>query len=166
MQPYNFNYNYGNPYMMNNMGQQQQYLQRLQMLEQQNQPYMNSMQQQPYGQVMPQSSSLQGKIVDSIEVVRATDVDMTGAVTYFPQSDGQAIYTKQLQPDGRSKVETYIRVEDNNTTNQQNNYNIDNLINNFQEMRLDLSNQIAELKAMVSPPVNNVPNVRNKEVTK
>lgn len=165
MQPYNFNYNYGNPYMMNNMGQQQQYLQRLQMLEQQNQPYMNSMQQQPYGQVMPQSSSLQGKIVDSIEVVRATDVDMTGAVTYFPQSDGQAIYTKQLQPDGRSKVETYVRVEDNNT-NQQNNYNIDSLINNFQEMRLDLSNQIAELKAMVSPPVNNVPNVRNKEVTK
>lgn len=165
MQPYNLNYNYGNPYMMNNMGQQQQYLQRLQMLEQQNQPYMNSMQQQPYGQVMPQSSSLQGKIVDSIEVVRATDVDMTGAVTYFPQSDGQAIYTKQLQPDGRSKVETYVRVEDNNT-NQQNNYNIDSLINNFQEMRLDLSNQIAELKAMVSPPVNNVPNVRNKEVTK
>lgn len=165
MQPYNLNYNYGNPYMMNNMGQQQQYLQRLQMLEQQNQPYMNSMQQQPYGQVMPQSSSLQGKIVDSIEVVRATDVDMTGAVTYFPQSDGQAIYTKQLQPDGRSKVETYVRVEDNNT-NQQNNYNIDSLINNFQEMRLDLSNQIAELKAMVSPPVNNVPNVKNKEVTK
>lgn len=168
MQPYQMNYGYGynNPYQFNT-GMNNSYMQRLQMLEQQTQPYMNTMQQQqPFGQVMQQASGLQGKIVDGLDVVKATDVDMTGAVTYYPQSDGQAIYTKQLQPDGRSRIDTYVRIE-NNKKATENNINVENLMNNFEAMRLDLTNQIAELKAIIAPPAKSNVNIsKSKEETK
>ena len=50
---------------------------------------------------------LQGKVVDSIDVVKATDVTLDGSVCYFPLIDGSAIITKQLQPDGTSKIVVY-----------------------------------------------------------
>lgn len=50
---------------------------------------------------------LQGKSVDSIDVVKATDVTLDGSVCYFPLIDGSAIITKQLQPDGTSKITVY-----------------------------------------------------------
>ena len=58
--------------------------------------YMNQMQnayQKPLG--------LQGKTVDNIEVVKATDIPL----------DGSAIVTKQLQPDGTSRMIVYKPVE-------------------------------------------------------
>lgn len=50
------------------------------------------------------ASSLQGKQVDSLEVVKATDVPFDGSISYFPLTDGSAIVTKQLQIDGTSKI--------------------------------------------------------------
>ncbi len=50
---------------------------------------------------------LQGKSVDSIDVVKATDVALDGSVCYFPLIDGSAIITKQLQQDGTSKITVY-----------------------------------------------------------
>lgn len=55
----------------------------------------------PQQQVPPM---LMGKQVDSIDVVRATDVPFDGSVSYFPLTDGSAIVTKQLQMDGTSKI--------------------------------------------------------------
>lgn len=49
-------------------------------------------------------NGLQGKQVDSVDVVRATDVPFDGSVSYFPLTDGSAIVTKQLQMDGTSKI--------------------------------------------------------------
>jgi len=65
--------------------------------------------QQPLAQNIPQynQSVLQGKSVDSIDVVKATDVTLDGSVCYFPLIDGSAIITKQLQPDGTSKITVY-----------------------------------------------------------
>lgn len=68
-------------------------------------PYMN----QPY---MRQSqfnnrTTLQGKTVDSIEVVKAADIPLDGSISYFPLMDGSGIVTKQLQQDGTSKVIVY-----------------------------------------------------------
>ena len=51
--------------------------------------------------------SLQGKSVDSIEVVKAMDIPLDGSVSYFPLTDGTAIVTKQLQADGSSKTIIY-----------------------------------------------------------
>lgn len=55
----------------------------------------------------PQVQGLNGKFVDSIESVKATDVMMDGSIMFFPSTDGKAIYTKQLQADGTSRVLTY-----------------------------------------------------------
>ena len=49
-------------------------------------------------------NGLQGKQVDSVDVVKATDVPFDGSVSYFPLTDGSAIVTKQLQMDGTSKI--------------------------------------------------------------
>ena len=68
--------------------------------------YMSQMQnayQKPLG--------LQGKTVDNIEVVKATDIPLDGSVSYFPLVDGSSIITKQLQPDGTSRMIVYKPVE-------------------------------------------------------
>lgn len=78
-----------------------------------NNPYLNYNQQPQLqtsmlrqNQYRPQNS-LQGKVVDSLDVVKATDIPYDGSVSYFPLTDGTAIITKQLQQDGTSKVVIY-----------------------------------------------------------
>ena len=68
--------------------------------------YMSQMQnayQKPLG--------LQGKTVDNIEVVKATDIPLDGSISYFPLVDGSSIITKQLMQDGTSRMIVYIPVE-------------------------------------------------------
>lgn len=68
--------------------------------------YMSQMQnayQKPLG--------LQGKTVDNIEVVKATDIPLDGSVSYFPLVDGSSIITKQLQADGTSRIVVYKPME-------------------------------------------------------
>ena len=91
---------YGNNYGFNPYYQQQ----RFQGAEQPQQPMMTTY-QQPIQLTKP--SSLLGKIVDNIEVVRATDIPLDGSTSYFPLSDGSSIITKQLQNDGTSKIVVY-----------------------------------------------------------
>lgn len=57
---------------------------------------------------------LQGKVVDSIEVIRAMEIPLDGSITFFPLADGTAIVTKQLQNDGTSKIVTYKPLLDDN----------------------------------------------------
>lgn len=62
----------------------------------------------------PQSMiQLQGKVVDSLDVVKATDIPYDGSVSYFPLTDGSAIITKQLQQDGTSKMIVYKPILEN-----------------------------------------------------
>jgi len=61
----------------------------------------------------PQNTTvLQGKVVDSLDVVRATDIPYDGSVSYFPLTDASAIITKQLQQDGTSKIVIYKPISD------------------------------------------------------
>ncbi len=71
-----------------------------------NNPYYNPYQNRyvPVEQQVNRQIGLQGKSVDSIEVVKATDVPFDGSISYFPLTDGSAILTKQLQNDGTSKI--------------------------------------------------------------
>lgn len=91
--------NYGNPYYMPNYNYRP-----------------NDTQFVP--QTVPQTntqitkSGLQGKSVDSIDVVRATDIPMDGSVSYFPIADGSAIVTKQLGLDGASKITIFKPVSE------------------------------------------------------
>lgn len=61
---------------------------------------------QPFGSVQNRPV-LNGKQVESIDVVKAMDIPMDGTVSYFPIADGSAIVTKQLQMDGTSKTIIY-----------------------------------------------------------
>lgn len=82
------------------------------------QPQMQRMQQQPQPQIQPemqfnqqpmyrQPAGLQGKSVDNVEVVKATDIPLDGSISYFPLTDNSAIVTKQIQQDGTSKIIVY-----------------------------------------------------------
>ena len=90
---------YGNPYF-----NQQRYNQ-LPMANQQPMPTQNTY-MPPIMQPISQPSLL-GKIVDSVDVVKAMDIPLDGSVSYFPLTDGSAIVTKQLQNDGTSKTVVY-----------------------------------------------------------
>ena len=45
-----------------------------------------------------------GKIVESMDVVKVTDIPMDGNMYYFPQADGQAIYGKKFLPNGQTQI--------------------------------------------------------------
>lgn len=57
--------------------------------------------------------ALQGKVVDSLDVVKATDIPYDGSISYFPLTDNSAIITKQLQQDGTSKMIIYKPILEN-----------------------------------------------------
>ena len=87
------------------------------MQPQMQQPIQQRMENQ-YQTMQPiykQPNALQGKTVDSIEVVKASEIPLDGSISYFPIADGTAIVTKQLQMDGTSKTIIYkpIESEDN-----------------------------------------------------
>lgn len=98
----NFGYN---PYYTPSFAPQ---MQRLQQMEQQYPQFAQQPPQQNYPQnpqIYPQQTlGLQGKSVDSIDVVKAMDIPLDGSISYFPLTDGTAIVTKQLQSDGTSKT--------------------------------------------------------------
>ena len=65
---------------------------------------------------LPTRNILNGKQVDSVEVVKAMDIPLDGSVSYFPLADGSAIVTKQLQTDGTSKTVVFKPVEEEKPT--------------------------------------------------
>ena len=102
-----FNPYYG--YIPNQYGKSSYYMQQPNVTPQyqpQATEYMNQIQnayQKPLG--------LQGKTVDNIEVVKATDIPLDGSVSYFPLVDGSSIVTKQLMQDGTSRMIVYKPAE-------------------------------------------------------
>ena len=63
-------------------------------------------------QQMPMQNVLSGKVIDSIDTVRVTDIPMDGIPHYFPKADGSEIYVKKWLPNGSTEVATYARVVD------------------------------------------------------
>ena len=92
--------------MYNNYGFNPYYQQqRFQNVEQPNQQPIMTTYQPPIQMTKP--TTLLGKAVESIDVVKATDIPLDGSVSYFPLTDGSAIVSKQLQNDGTSKIVVY-----------------------------------------------------------
>lgn len=61
-----------------------------------------------------------GKIVDSIDVVKATDIPMDGNAYYFPKADGTEIFGKQWLSNGQTRILTFKPVLDVDTNNVSN----------------------------------------------
>lgn len=48
-----------------------------------------------------------GKMVDSMDIVKATDIPMDGNMYYFPKADGSEIFVKQWLPNGTTQILRY-----------------------------------------------------------
>lgn len=81
---------------------------RYAMPSQQQMPPQQMMQQQ--FQQMPQQSMmwLKGRLVSSLDEVKASVVDMDGSDTYFPHPASNSIYTKCIDMQGNSVIKHYV----------------------------------------------------------
>ena len=124
-------------------------------------PYMNYgnyYNQQPQQQTMQQNlyrtpMGLQGKQIDSLDVVKATDIPLDGSVSYFPLADGTAIATKQLMQDGTSKI-TIFKPSNEENSKQQIKYVTENdlkeQLNNFNSKDIkDIKEELKSLKKRI-----------------
>ena len=155
MQPYTNPYYFQNnpSYIQPQYGQINPYPDRLAQLQAQQQQFNQSQ----YGQQMPvQPIGLNGEVVDSIDVVKAKNVDMSGNVTFYPKSDMTEIFTKQLMPDGTSKIVTYraVQLDQNSQKDVQQYATAQNLNDMFVQLKSDLLQNIldnfTDIKQMLS----------------
>ena len=108
MQPYQNFSQMNNPYaQMNNMYAQPNnpYADRMNFL----QNYQQNLQQPMLPTQMSGTNQMSalGKMVDSIDVVKATDIPMDGNAYYFPKADGTEVYCKQWLQNGTTRILTF-----------------------------------------------------------
>lgn len=97
---------YYNNYMANRWQPQQQVgmSQNMQMQQMQQQ-----MMQQQFPQIAQQQyAGLKGRVVSSLEEVKAIPVDMDGTETYFPHPASNSIYTKAIDMNGNPVIHRYV----------------------------------------------------------
>ena len=123
-----------NPNYMQNM--QRQYPQMYQ-------PNFNQM----YQPQMYQQTGIQGRIVDNVDVVKATEISLDGSVNYFPLADGSAIVTKQLQQDGTSRIVVYKPVI-NETPKYITNDDLNNEVSSLKQQIEEIRNKIVQLEGV------------------
>ena len=86
-------------------------------------PYMQRMENlQQFQQALQQPAVTSqipalGKVVESMDIVKVTDIPMDGNVYYFPKADGEEIYTKQFLPNGQTRILTFKPFLDAETNN-------------------------------------------------
>ena len=116
---------------------------------------------------MPQSpmvSNLQGKVVDGIEIVKATDVPF-GSFSVFPKGDFGEIYLKTWNNNGTTQIITYKPVVEEEIKKEEPNLILEK-INNIENQLTDLLNKVAPTQNNTTPVVEQVvkkevnPNVR------
>ena len=112
-----------NPYM-DRMAQLQQYQQSLQ------QPVV------PTQMSGANQMSALGKMVDSIDVVKATDIPMDGNTYYFPKADGTEVYCKQWLQNGTTRILTFRPVFEDDTNN---------LSSNTEKFKIGLSDEVTDV---------------------
>ena len=58
-----------------------------------------------------------GKIVESKDIVKATDIPMDGNIYYFPKADGTEIYGKRWLANGQTQILAFKQVLDDEPSN-------------------------------------------------
>lgn len=104
----------------------------------------------PSQQGQPQASTLNGKLVDSLDVAKATEVPI-GGYGIFPKADLSEIYIKSWNSNGTTSIITFkpITPEENPTSATQQENNISNML--IQKIS-ELENKIDML---IQPKTNN-----------
>ena len=105
------------------MQQYQSYYQTPMFNQQQN-PYMQRMDylqqfQQAIQQPVPSNNQFvpMGKIVESVDMVKATDIPMDGNMYYFPTADGSSIFGKRWLANGQTQILAFKPILDNEPNN-------------------------------------------------
>ena len=83
-------------------------------------PYLQRMENlQQFQQTLQPTNQIPaiGKVVESMDIVKVTDIPMDGNVYYFPKADGTEIYTKQFGMDGKTRILTFKPISDENPNN-------------------------------------------------
>ena len=110
MMPFqNQNPNYYAQYMQPQQPYVNPYLQRMENLQQ----FQQTLNSTP---VQNQFPAL-GKMVESIDMVKATDIPMDGNMYYFPNADGTEIYGKAWGNDGRTRILTFKPLLEDDSNN-------------------------------------------------
>lgn len=124
--------NYYQQMMNNNFGQpiQSPFMDRMNFMPQ----YQQNM-QQPQVPSTNQPMNVMGKVVDSIDVVKAADVPMDGNMYYFPKADGTEIFGKQWLVNGQTRILTFKPVleQEPNT-----------LLPNSEKIKIGLSDEVTD----------------------
>ena len=128
--------------MYNNYGFNPYYQQRFQPMTQQ-QP----VEQLSVNTAVQSRSLLNGKSVDSLDVVKAMDIPLDGSISYFPLTDGSAIVTKQLQMDGTSKTVVYKPIEEKNTTKYVTSEDIEVIKKDYEDLKQEIKALEKKLKS-------------------
>ena len=154
MQPYTNPYYFqNNPYnqqMYNPMAPYQDRLAQLQAQYNQQPPY-NQMAQQT------QTVGLNGEIVDSLDVVKAKNVDMSGHPTFYPKSDLSEVYVKRLMADGTSQIITYkaVQPEESKPVDTKSYVDVQTLNAMLGQMKSEILQSVggglSEIKQMITP---------------
>ena len=97
---------YQQPYMQN------PYMQRMENLQQ----FQQAIQPQPQMHGANNFTPL-GKIVDSVDIVKATDIPMDGNMYYFPTADGSSIFGKRWLANGQTQILAFKPILDNEPNN-------------------------------------------------
>ena len=137
MQPYQNYSQMNNPYaQMNNMYAQPNnpYADRMNFL----QNYQQSLQQPIVPTQTPVSNQMTtlGKMVDSIDVVKATDIPMDGNAYYFPKADGTEVYCKQWLQNGTTRILTFKPVLEDNPNN---------VSSDTEKIKISLSDEVTDV---------------------
>lgn len=127
MNPYG--QNYYSPYPQ--YQQPNPYMQRMENLQQ----FQQALQPQPPQMPQNQFAPL-GKMVDSVEMVKATDIPIDGNMYYFPTADGSAIFGKQWLQNGTTRILTFKPVLNDNPSN---------LPLTEEKLKLGLSEEVTEV---------------------
>lgn len=128
---------------------QQQYPQ----VQQMQNYFTPNMQQQIQQNQFPIINNLGGKIVDTIEAVRVTDIPIDGNNYYFPKADGSEIYVKKWLGNGTTEVSTFKRTE--NITEEENKIDFNAMENNIIEKLNLIDERLGKLeKGLTSKSTN------------
>ena len=150
MNPYYFQNNpaFQQQQMYNPMAPYQERLNQMQMQAQYN--------QQPMAQ-QNQTMGLNGEIVDSIDVVKAKNVDMSGQPTFYPKSDLSEVYVKRLMADGTSQIVTYkaVQPEESKPVETKSYVDVQTLNAMLGQMKSEILQSVggglSEIKQMITP---------------
>ena len=102
------------------------------------QNYQQSLQQPIVPAQMPGANQMSalGKMVDSIDVVKATDIPMDGNAYYFPKADGTEVYCKQWLQNGTTRILTFKPVLEDNPNN---------VSSDTEKLKISLSDEVTDV---------------------